>query len=97
VEYEIRFDQKCLDDLARIFGGVENANPSIQSVLWRLGRDPHRDSWELEPGRSDIRLAYSESYAGGPVVVFSFRIVIEEIDRYCLLLRARAGNDPRYS
>lgn len=96
MNFGIRWDDQCLRDLEEIYGDLETADAAMLSIDWRLARNPLAGTWELEKG-SDIRLAWVKDYREFPVVYLSFRIVTEGRERYCLMLRARRGNDPSTS
>jgi hypothetical protein len=96
MNFGIRWDDQCLEDLERIYGNLETADPAVFTLDWRLARNPLAHTWELTKG-SDIRLAWVRDYLDYPAVYLSFKIVNEKPERYCLMLRARLANDPSMS
>jgi hypothetical protein len=97
MNFGIRWRDECLRDLERIYGNLETADPAVFTIDWRLARNPLSYTWEIAPGKSDIRLAWVREYLTFPAVYLSFRIVQEQDERYCLMLRARRANDPATS
>ncbi len=93
MNFGIRWEDACLEDLERIYGNLETADAAVGSIDWQLARNPLRYTWELAPG-SSIRLAWVKPYLDFPPVYLSYAIVTEPMDRYCLMKRARLANDP---
>jgi hypothetical protein len=96
MNYGVRWEHICLADLEEIYGDLETADAATSSMDWRLSRDPLVYTWPLA-NRSDIRLVTVKPYLEFPVVYLSFSIFDEPRDRYCLMLRARRGNEPSFS
>jgi hypothetical protein len=96
MNFGIRWADKCLEDLERLYGDLETADAAVGSIDWRLARNPLRHTWELSDG-SKIRLAWVKPYLEFPAVYLSYEIVTETQSRYCLVNRARRANDPSTS
>jgi hypothetical protein len=92
VRYDIRWEEKCLEDLAEIYGDMETADLATAGSIWALSRAPlHRLTWEIAPG-SSFRLTWVKPFLDFPAVAMSYSIVIDGINQYCLMHRARRAN-----
>jgi hypothetical protein len=97
MRFDIRWTDECVEELALIYDGLENADAATAATEFHLGRDPHgRATWPLVPG-SGRRLAWVKPYRHFPAVYLSYSVVDEGNDRYCLVSEARRSNDPRLS
>jgi hypothetical protein len=96
MQYGVRWDDRCLAELEEIYGDVETSDIAVFTVDWKLAHDPNRFTWELSPN-SDILLTWIRGFRGFPAVCLSFRLVFEQNNRYCLMLRARRSNHPSMS
>ncbi len=97
MRYGLTWDDKCVADLAELFGNLETADDAMNAIDWRLARDPFgRGTWELSP-KSDIRLALLRPHRGFPAVAFSYRVMEDERGPNCVMLRARPANVPALS
>jgi hypothetical protein len=93
VNFGIRWEDRCVRDLERIYGSHEAADTAMFTVDWLLSRNPLEGTWELTVG-NPVRLVWVKDFLDHPAVYLSFRIVDEPPDRYCLMLRALRANDP---
>jgi hypothetical protein len=96
VDYGIRWEPACIKDIEEIFGDLESADDAIHAMEWQLSHDPFTGTWELSPN-SEILIARTRAHRGFPPVAYSFTVVIEPGDCYCLMLRARPTNIPGLS
>lgn len=90
---DIRWEDECLEDLANIFGSLEDADDATNAVTWELARDPISYTWELAPG-SPIRLTWVKPHREFPAIFLSFLFIDELGERHCLMKRARRANAP---
>ena len=96
MNFGIRWEPECLDDLKRICGNLETADAAVSDVDWRLSRNPLQGTWPLQRG-SELRLVWVKDYLEFPSVYMSFEIITEGQNRYCLMKKARLANDPATS
>ena len=92
MRYGIRWEDQCIQDLIAIYGDMGTADLATEGTAWALARAPlNRATWAVAPG-SDYRLTWVRTYREFPAVVLSYSIVIEGINQYCLMHRARRAN-----